>query len=528
MSQDAQQIKPGYPLFTQPEYQELFARKKEFEEGPTPEKMDEVFQWTTTEEYKELNFNRKVLTVNPAKACQPLGALLCALGFKNALPYIHGSQGCAAYFRTYFNRHFREPVAAVSDSMTEDAAVFGGQKNLFDGTENAIAMYKPDMLVVFTTCMAEVIGDDLNAFINNARAEGKIPDSMPTPFAHTPSFVGSHVDGWDNMLEGILRYFTFKSIEDKKGMEERVVGSNGKINIAMGFDTYLGNIRMIKRMLREMGVAFTMLSDVEEILDMPANGEFKMYANGTTPEDIKDAPNAIDTLFLQPMQSTKSRKFVREVWNQPGVEIDIPMGLAGTDAFLMKVSEITGKPIPESLEIERGRLVDMITDSHQWLHGKRFSLYGDPDFLMGMCRFLLELGAEPVHVLANNAGKKWVKAITQLLKSSPYGQQSEVYAGKDLWHLRSLVFTNKPDFLIGNSYGKYIQRDTLYKGKEYEVPLIRIGFPIFDRHHLHRETTWGYEGAMYLLKTLVNAVMEKLDQDTMQLGKTDFAFDLVR
>jgi nitrogenase molybdenum-iron protein beta chain len=103
-----------------------------------------------------------------------------------------------------------------------------------------------------------------------------------------------------------------------------------------------------------------------------------------------------------------------------------------------------------------------------------------------------------------------------------------VYVGKDLWHLRSLVFSNKPDFLIGNSYGKFIQRDTLHKGKEHEVPLIRIGFPLFDRHHLHRDTTLGYEGAMHMLKTLVNAVMEKLDQDTMTLGETDYAFDLIR
>lgn len=60
------------------------------------------------------------------------------------------------------------------------------------------------------------------------------------------------------------------------------------------------------------------------------------------------------------------------------------------------------------------------------------------------------------------------------------------------------------------------------------MPLIRIGFPLFDRHHLHRDTTLGYEGAMYMLKLLVNSVMEKLDQDTMTLGETDYAFDLVR
>ena len=46
--------------------------------------------------------------------------------------------------------------------------------------------------------------------------------------------------------------------------------------------------------------------------------------------------------------------------------------------------------------------------------------------------------------------------------------------GRDLWHMRSLVFTDKPDFMIGNSYGKFIQRDTLYN--RHSAPLLsRIG-----------------------------------------------------
>ncbi|MCB1956355.1 MAG: nitrogenase molybdenum-iron protein subunit beta, partial [Rhodocyclaceae bacterium] len=111
---------------------------------------------------------------------------------------------------------------------------------------------------------------------------------------------------------------------------------------------------------------------------------------------------------------------------------------------------------------------------------------------------------------------------------SPYGSSGKVYIGCDLWHMRSLCMTEKPDFLIGNSYGKFIQRDTAHKGKEFEVPLIRMGFPIFDRHHLHRATTLGYEGAMQMLTTLVNAVLEQLDKETMAMGTTDYNYDLVR
>ncbi|MCX7085940.1 MAG: nitrogenase molybdenum-iron protein subunit beta [Methylococcales bacterium] len=523
MSQDVENIQPSYPLFRNDEYKDSLANKRElYEERHEQTKIDEVFQWSTTKEYQELNFNREALTVNPAKACQPLGAVLCALGFEKTMPYVHGSQGCVAYFRTYFNRHFKEPVACVSDSMTEDAAVFGGQKNMMAGLENAKALYKPDIIAVSTTCMAEVIGDDLNAFINNTKKAGHIEQDYPTPYAHTPSFVGSHTTGWDNMFEGMIKYFTLNHMDDKK------VGSNGKINLVPGFETYLGNYRVMHRMMKEMGVDYTLMSDPSEVLDTPADGTFRMYAGGTTQAELKDSPNAIDTLLLQPWQLEKTKKFVQSIWHQPATAINIPMGLEWTDEFLMKISELTGKPIPASLELERGRLVDMITDSHTWMHGKKFSLYGDADFVMGMTKFLLELGAEPTDVLCNHASKRWAKAMDKMLKDSPYGQNTVVHTGRDLWHFRSLVFTNKPDFMIGNSYGKFIQRDTFYKGEEFEVPLIRIGFPIFDRHHLHRMTTLGYEGAIYMLTTLVNAVLEQLDKETKGMGTTDYNYDLIR
>jgi nitrogenase molybdenum-iron protein beta chain len=60
------------------------------------------------------------------------------------------------------------------------------------------------------------------------------------------------------------------------------------------------------------------------------------------------------------------------------------------------------------------------------------------------------------------------------------------------------------------------------------VPLIRLGFPIFDRHHLHRQTTLGYEGAMQVLTTLTNAVLEDLDDKTRGMATTDYNHDLVR
>jgi nitrogenase molybdenum-iron protein beta chain len=136
-----------------------------------------------------------------------LGAVFAAVGFERTLAFNHGSQGCTAYFRSHLARHFKEPCAAVSTSMTEDAAVFGGLQNLVDGLANAYTVYKPNMIAISTTCIAEVIGDDLTAFIQKARKDGSIPEDYPLPQAHTPSFVGSHITGYDAMVKGVLSNF---------------------------------------------------------------------------------------------------------------------------------------------------------------------------------------------------------------------------------------------------------------------------------------------------------------------------------
>jgi nitrogenase molybdenum-iron protein beta chain len=197
------------------------------------------------------------------------------------------------------------------------------------------------------------------------------------------------------------------------------------------------------------------------------------------------------------------------------------MGIAGTDELLMKLSEITGKPIPDQLALERGRLVDAMADSQGWLHGKSYAIYGDPDFVYGMARFILETGGEPKHCLATNGTKAWEAQMEELFASSPFGKNCKAWPGRDLWHMRSLLATEKVDLLIGNSYGKYLERDT-------GTPLIRLMFPIFDRHHHHRFPVWGYQGALRVLVTLLDKIFDKLDDDTIIPGVTDYSYDLTR
>jgi nitrogenase molybdenum-iron protein beta chain len=511
MPQSVDKILDHAPLFREPEYCDMLARKAELEGMPPAAKVVEIGDWTKGWDYREKNFAREALSVNPAKACQPLGAVFVASGFERTMSFVHGSQGCVAYYRSHLSRHFKEPASAVSSSMTEDAAVFGGLNNMIDGLANTYKLYSPSMIAVSTTCMAEVIGDDLQSFITNAKAKGSVPEDYDVPFAHTPAFVGSHTTGYDNMLKGILEHF----------WKDAPRSETTSINIIPGFDGFaVGNNRELKRVLDMMGVSYTILSDVSDQFDTPADGEYRMYDGGTTIEATKAALHAKATISLQTYCSNKTLEYAASLGHETA-HFHYPLGVGATDDLLVKISELTGKDVPEELEKERGRLVDAMADSQSWLHGKTYAIFGDPDFVYGMARFIMETGGEPKHCLATNGSRVWEEQMAALFASSPYGAGCKAWNGKDLWHMRSLLTTEPVDLLIGNSYGKYLERDT-------KIPLIRLMFPIFDRHHHHRFPVWGYQGGLRVLVTLLDKIFDKLDTDTMDAGVTDYSFDLTR
>lgn len=524
---DALRVLDHNELFGLEEYVEQHAEKREMEAAPTGEEVEQTLAWSRGWEYREKVFAREALVVNPLKACQPLGAVLAGLGFAGTLPYVHGSQGCVAYFRSHLSRHFKEPVPAVSSSMTEDAAVFGGQANLIEGVENARALYKPDMMAVSTTCMAEVIGDDLAMFLATAEQKGALPVGFPAPYANTPSFVGSHLTGYDSMLFSILSFLTKDASVDLAADPEQastaidppvdpVVESRPRINVLPGFDPYVGNVREIRRLLNQLGVDVTVLGDHSDTLDSPADGEYRLYPGGTPLAEVAAAPGALASLPLQAFSTRRSRGLIRDTWDQQVLDVAPPVGIRNTDAMLMAVAEATGTTIPAEVTAERGRVIDAITDSHTYLHGKKVAVAGDPDLVLGLLSFLLDLGIEPTHILCTSGDTEFERAAYELLSASPYGAGATVWSGKDAWHLRSLVLTEPVDLIIGPTHLKGVAR-------EADVPLVRFGFPVFDRHHLHRYPIIGYAGALNLLTWIVNAVLEELDRKA-----PDFGLDTVR
>jgi nitrogenase molybdenum-iron protein beta chain len=444
----------------------------------------------TTSEIAE----RRALTVNPAKTCQPIGAMYAALGIHRCLPHSHGSQGCCAYHRSTLTRHYKEPIMAATSSFTEGASVFGGQANLLQAIQNIFAVYEPDVIAVHTTCLSETIGDDIPQIISKARDEKKIPPGKYVIHANTPSYVGSHVTGFANMVRAMVDYFA-------RASETR----SAAINLIPGWGEP-ADAREIKRLAGLLGIPAIVFPDTSGVLDAPQTGKHVFYPQGgATIETLRQTGASRATFALGPTASEAGARQLQTRCHVPARLLELPIGLRATDRFVDALRKVAHVKVPPAITEERGRLLDLMTDMHQYFYQKRVALWGDPDQLVALAEFLTDLDMRPVYVVTGTPGKRFEDRLQAALAGRVPEAKVRQGAAADMFLMHQWIKQAPVDLLIGNTYGKYIARDE-------NIPFVRHGFPILDRVGHSYFPTVGYVGGLRLLEMILGALLDHQDR----------------
>jgi len=439
-------------------------------------------------------FERKALTINPAKTCQPIGAMYAALGIHGCLPHSHGSQGCCAYHRSMLTRHYKEPVMAATSSFTEGSSVFGGMSNLTQAIDNIFTLYDPEVIAVHTTCLSETIGDDIPNIARKADKDGKIPEGKYVIHANTPSYVGSHITGFATMTKAMVDYFA-----QKNGHQ------TSHINLIPGY-VEPSDMEEIKRIATEMGLDSIMFPDTSNVMNSAQTGEYKMYPDGgVTIDDLRRTGSSLATIALGPNTSGSAATALENKCQVPHQILEMPIGLRATDRYVNALRQYAHTEVSPSLMLERGRLVDIVTDMHQYFFQKKVALAGDPDQLVSLTEFLVDLDMMPIYVVTGSPDSTFEKKIKAITKDVPH--EVKVRAGGDLYLLHQWIKNEPVDMIFGNTYLKYMALDE-------NTPLIRFGFPIVDRVGHSYFPTVGYRGGMRLLEKMLDAILEKKDQES--------------
>jgi len=388
---------------------------------------------------------------------------------------------------------------AGTSSFTEGASVFGGQANLVQALNNMFTIYKPEIIAVHSTCLSETIGDDLAQIAKKSIDEGKVPEGKTVIYASTPSFIGSHVTGFSNMCASMASQLAEKPAEGEAVLDQ--------VNILPGW-VEPSDMREIKRIMKIMGIPYVMYPDTSDVLDAPMTGHHEFYPKGgATISDIKSSGKSKASFALGAWASEPA---AQELWKKcrvPFETLDLPIGIRATDRFLSKLSEVTGTPVPDSLTAERGRVLDMVTDMQNYLHGKRVALWGDPDQLLPLAEFLTDIDMKPVYIVSGTPGKKFMKKMEGVLGECVPEAKFKNGERADLFLMHQWIKEEGVDLLLGNTYGKYIARDD-------DIPFVRMGFPIYDRVGHSYFPTVGYTGAMRILEKILSVFMDRLDRDS--------------
>lgn len=471
-----------------------------------------------------------ISTTNACKLCRPLGAVLAFRGVEGAVPYLHGSQGCATYMRRYIISHFNEPIDIASSSLGEKNAIYGGGPNLKLGLQNVTTKYRPKLIGIGTTCLTETIGDDLPSLLAEYHREFTAGDDAPPLLIRvsTPSYAGSHMEGFHGAVRALVEQLAVPPVNGQKSAGKEP--SRAGVNLFPGLVSP-ADLRLLKDVLAEFNLPATVLPDFSDTLDGPALDDYPLIpAGGTEIAAIAQMGQAAASLeFGRTIPAALSAAdWLEKHHGVPRLRLGLPLGIRETDRFMARLAELANPEatpprtpataegnhqppplLPPRQAAARGRLLDAMVDGHKYLAGQKAVVYGEEDLVVGLVALLAELGVKPV--LCASGGKSGqlaaaVREVTaELLPDSP-----EVHEDCDFFDIAEQTRQLQPDLLIGHSKGYSLAR-------ELEIPLIRVGFPIHDRMGGQRLLHLGYLGAQQLFDTLVNTVMAR-KQDLSPVG----------
>ncbi len=180
------------------------------------------------------------------------------------------------------------------------------------------------------------------------------------------------------------------------GMAEQFAESTGEkkeqVNLIAGW-MEPSDMREIKKISKELGARIVLFPDTSDVLDAPQTGKHEFYPKGgvTIPE-LKSTGDSLSSIALGCISAEPAAVALDKKFGVPFETVDMPIGISATDRFIMALSKAAGVSVPDEITSERGRLLDAMTDMDQYFYGKKVALFGDPDQLIPLTEFLLDLG----------------------------------------------------------------------------------------------------------------------------------------
>ncbi|MCW1412967.1 nitrogenase iron-molybdenum cofactor biosynthesis protein NifN [Rhizobium sp. 1AS11] len=419
----------------------------------------------------------KSAAVNPLKSSQPLGAALAFLGVSGAIPLFHGSQGCTSFALVLLVRHFKEAVPLQTTAMDEVATILGGMDHLEEAILNLKARTNPKLIGVCTTALVETRGEDFAKDLSTIKMKcANELSGTEIVLAATPDFEGAIEEGWTKAVTAMVERIT------RHGEQAR---QSKKIVILPGWNLTVADIEHLRETVESFGLKPVILPDLSSSLDgtVPDDRWVSTTYGGTRVEEIQQLGTAVQCIAIGEHMRGPA-EMLQKLTGVPYALFQTLTGLKGADRFVSLLSAISGAPAPAKIRRRRAQLQDALLDGHFHYSGKKIAIAAEPDQLYQLATFFTGMGAEiSAAVTTTGTSKILEKVPADAVQVGDLGDLEGLAAGADL--------------LVTHSHGRQAS-DRL------GIPLMRVGFPIFDRLGSQHKLTTLYQGTRDLIFDVAN------------------------
>jgi nitrogenase molybdenum-iron protein NifN len=439
----------------------------------------------------EILKRNKALAVNPLKASQPVGASLAFLGINRAIPMMHGSQGCTAFGKVFFVRHFREPIPLQTTAMDQVSTVMNADENVVQGLKAIAEKNNPALIGLTTTGLSETQGTDIKRLVKQFYAENPEFAHIPVVPVNTPDFTGCLESGYALAVKAVIEtLLPLPRAGEGADVRSNVGKRKKQINVLAGSFLTPGDIEHVKELIEAFGQRPLVLPDIADSLDghLGETETSPLTLGGTPVSEISSMGDSVATLVLG-NSLFEAADLLKERTGVPDYRFDSLMGLEAVDSFVASLAEISGKPVPEKIERQRAQLQDAMVDCHFMLGFARVAIAADPDLLFGFAQLVVEMGCEVVAAVA--------PARANILQSVSAAQ---VGIG-DLEDLENAARSNGAQLVVSNSHA-------VETARRLQLPLLRAGFPQYDLIGGYQRLWVGYRGTRQTLFDLANMLVE--------------------
>lgn len=421
--------------------------------------------------------------------CQLLPALAILTSLEETVVIVHGALGCGGAVHSLgasvrlgqWRSGDKNPKGALwlSTNLNEQDVTSGGEIKLRNAILEADRRYRPEAIVILSTCVPGIIGDDIDGVTADLKdqisaallpvyCEGFRTKVMATAYdAIFHSFLRNVVDGRDET--------EFNVYDNEAAVATEVIRRKKLVNL-MNVSSMTGpDQKELTRLLNKLGLEVNML---------PCDAH---------PDAFRKAPFAALSVGVCPTHDDYFMRYLDERYGVPFVGSQMPIGIANTGAWLRQVAvklglEETAERIIESETSELKKALEPVLPS---IEGRKAMLSAGEIRTLATAVLLQEFGMEIVAVRPYHYDEFGAVEVEKLAAIDPAIRINVATAQP--FEAVNIINRVKPDLYIGHN------SDNVWAAK-CGVPVL----PVYGTNSIYSGYAGAYDIARRIRRHLAN------------------------